>query len=329
MTTFSPPRFLRNGHIQSILPTLKWRAPLLAYRSASLRAVAKEHILDCGDDVRLLGIHSAHGDQPRPLVMLMHGWEGHVNSQYLLSLSSHLFGLGYDIFRLNFRDHGPTHHLNRDIFHSCRLEEVVGAVRAVQTKFTPPALSLAGFSLGGNFSLRVAKRAPQAGIALQCAVAICPVLSPRRTMEAMATGWSVYEQYFIRKWKNSLRIKQKHFPEHYDFGKIFAMKTLEDMTKVLVKDHCEYPDLHTYLDGYSIVDERLADLQVPSHIFLAADDPIIPARDAVHLAKSDNLSVSIIPNGGHCGFLDGFKNESWADRQVAAIMARRMPVESV
>jgi len=94
MTTFSPPGLLRNGHIQSILPTLKWRAPVLALRSRQLRQAAREHILDCGDGVRLLGMHSAHGDKPRPLVMLMHGWEGHVDSQYLLSLSSHLFGLG-------------------------------------------------------------------------------------------------------------------------------------------------------------------------------------------------------------------------------------------
>jgi len=194
----------------------------------------------------------------------------------------------------------------------------------VQTKFAPPSLSLGGFSLGGNFSLRVAKRAPKAGLKVDCAVAICPVLNPRRTMEAMAAGWFVYEQYFVRKWKNSLRIKQKHFPEHFDFKEIFQMKTLADMTKVLVREHCEFPDLYSYLDGYSIVDDRLADLEVPCHIFLAADDPIIPARDAQHLAKSENLSVSVIPNGGHCGFLDGFRNESWADRQFAAILAKHV-----
>ena len=42
---------------------------------------------------------------------------------------------GFDVVRLNLRDHGETHHLNRDLFHSCRLPEVVGAVRALQQCF--------------------------------------------------------------------------------------------------------------------------------------------------------------------------------------------------
>jgi predicted alpha/beta-fold hydrolase len=318
--TFLPPRLLRNAHIQSILPTLKWRHPLLMRRARKLLSVAKEHVLDCGDGVKLMGIHSPHGDRPRPLVMLLHGWEGHANSHYQLSLGSYLFDQGFDIFRLNFRDHGPTHHLNKDIFHSCRVEEVVGAVRAVQDLFAPPSLSLAGFSLGGNFALRVAKRAPQAGIRLQKAIAICPVLNPRHTMEVMANGWFVYEQYFIRKWKNSLRIKQRCFPDHYDFDEIMRMKTLADMTRVLISKHSEFADLYSYLDGYSIINGALDGLEVECHAILAEDDPIIPALDAQHLAQSPYLSVTTVPHGGHCGFLDRLHTESWIDRRVATIL---------
>jgi len=327
--SFYPSRLLRNAHVQSILPTLRWRHPILMRRARGMLAVAREHVLDCGDGVKLLGIHSAHEPLPdgkeRPLVMLMHGWEGHANSHYQLSLGSFLFDRGYDIFRLNFRDHGPTHHLNQDIFHSGRIEEVVGAVSAVQNLFKPSSMSLAGFSLGGNFALRVARRAPQAGIRLQKAIAICPVLNPRRTMEAMAAGWFVYEQYFMRKWKHSLRIKQRCFPDHYDFDEIFRMKTLAEMTKVLVRRHSEYPDLYSYLDGYAIVDGALEGLAVESHVLLAADDPIIPVFDAQHLAPSPYLTVTTVPHGGHCGFLDRLHTESWIDRQVGILLANQRP----
>ena len=37
--------------------------------------------------------------------------------------------------RLNLRDHGTTHHLNRELFHSCRLPEVVGAIQALARRF--------------------------------------------------------------------------------------------------------------------------------------------------------------------------------------------------
>jgi len=304
---------------------MKVRRPVLARRARALLACAREHVLDCGDGVRLMGVHSAHpvtaDAKPRPLVMLFHGWEGSADSLYLLSLGSHLFEQGYDIFRLNFRDHGPTHHLNRDIFHSCRIAEVVGAVRAVQELFSPPSLSLAGFSLGGNFALRVAVRAPKEGIRLKHAIAVCPVLCPRKTLVALETGWFVYEQYFVRKWKSSLRIKQRCFPEHFDFGEILRMKNLYDMTDVMVRQHSHFPDTPTYLKGYAIVDDVLADLQVDSHVLLAADDPIIPAHDAQFLARSPKLSIATAPHGGHCGFLDRFGSESWADREVARILA--------
>jgi predicted alpha/beta-fold hydrolase len=89
-----------------------------------------------------------------------------------------------------------------------------------------------------------------------------------------------------------------------------------------VREHSEYPDLPTYLDGYSIIGDRLANLKVESHIVLAADDPIIPVGDAAKLAKSPFLHVDIVPHGGHCGFVDSLTRESWADRTVAQILSQ-------
>jgi uncharacterized protein len=319
---FVPPPWLRSPHTQSVLPSLKLRRPLLRRRARQLLAVTREHILDCGDGVRLMGLASLQpGDEPRPMAMLLHGWEGSADSLYMLALGSSLYARGYHVFRLNFRDHGPTHHLNRDIFHSCRLPEVVGAVRAVQDVFAPQSLSMAGFSLGGNFCLRVAAKAPQAGIRLKRVVAVCPVLSPKSTLRALEDGWFVYQQYFIGKWKNSLRIKQRCFPDRYNFADILRMKSLAHMTDVLVRRHSEYTDMSTYLDGYAIVGDVLAGLTVPSHVLLAAQDPIIPAVDAPQLAQSGNLAVQVMPHGGHCGFIDKLSGEGWMERNVARLLA--------
>ena len=89
------------------------------------------------------------------------------------------------MLRLNFRDHGGTHALNRELFHSCRLPEVVGAVARVQALFPEHRLLLAGFSLGGNFCLRVGARARAAGIRIARIVAVCPVLDPATTLVAL------------------------------------------------------------------------------------------------------------------------------------------------
>jgi predicted alpha/beta-fold hydrolase len=320
---FTPPGWLANAHVQSILPTLGVRRRLLQRRAQGLLASAQEHILDCGDDVRLLGHHSTHspaGGGGRKLAVLLHGWEGSSDSMYVLSLASHLFSQGCDIFRLNLRDHGASHHLNRDIFHSCRIAEVVGAVRRIQQMFPQQPLTLAGFSLGGNFALRVAARAPAAGIELEQAVGICPLLRPHSTLNVLERGAYVYRKYFINKWKSSLRIKQQLFPELYDFRTVLAQHSIKAMTELLVKRFSEFRDLDAYLHGYAITGHALADLRVPSHILFALDDPIVPAQDLSHLAASEYLQVTTVPRGGHCGFMEGFNSPSWEYRVFAWFM---------
>lgn len=322
--TFTPPGWLSNAHLQSILPSLRLRRPLLMRRARELLACAQTQIVDCGDGVRLMGHYSsqtAAGRAPaRDLAILLHGWEGSADSLYVLSLGSHLFQLGCDVYRLNFRDHGPTHHLNEDIFHSCRLDEVVGAVRSIQQATPERRLTVAGFSLGGNFALRVAVRAPAAGIDLSRAVAICPVLRPHTTMDVLEAGSFVYRNYFIAKWKRSLRLKQQCFPGRYDFSSILAQRSIKTMTQIMVERYSDFPTLDAYLNGYSIIGDALAGLTLPSNLLLSLDDPIIPARDLEHLACTPHLQITTIANGGHCGFMDGFNRESWADRQVARLM---------
>ncbi len=95
----------------------------------ALRQPAEVWTLDGGDGIRLQGLYSRQPGDSKGLVVLLHGWEGSVNSNYVLANGARLFDAGFDVFRLNFRDHGDTHHLNHEIFHSCRLDEVVHALR--------------------------------------------------------------------------------------------------------------------------------------------------------------------------------------------------------
>ncbi|HEX4973016.1 MAG TPA: alpha/beta fold hydrolase, partial [Steroidobacteraceae bacterium] len=262
LASFAPPAWLVNAHLQSIVPSLRLRRPLLLRRARQLMACADTQVVDCGDGVRLLGHYSsqtAAGREPaRDLVILLHGWEGSADSLYVLSLGSYLFDLGCDIYRLNFRDHGPSHHLNEEIFHSCRLDEVVGAVGAIQRKIPNRRLTLAGFSLGGNFALRVAARAPAAGIELERAIGICPVLRPHTTMDVLEQGPFIYHQYFISKWKQSLRLKQRIFPQRYDFSPILAQRSIKEMTRIMVEQYSGFATLDAYLSGYAIIGDRLA-----------------------------------------------------------------------
>jgi hypothetical protein len=222
------------------------------------------------------------------------------------------------VVRLNLRDHGDTHHLNHELFHSCRLPEVIGAVRALQQRFAGTALQLVGFSLGGNFMLRVAAQAREAGLDLARVIAVSPVLDPGETMTALQRGMPGYQRYFVRKWLRSLRKKQAAWPGSYDFSELARLRDLRRMTADMVRSYTEFPTLDDYLNGYAITGARLARLEVPASIVTSLDDPMIPAGALARLARPAALSITVARYGGHCGFFDQLTGPTWIERRIMA-----------
>jgi len=88
-------------------------------------ACANEMIIPTNNGVRLLASYSPFKEnKSKGTVMLLHGWEGSIGSAYILSAGRHLFENGYSVFRLNFRDHGNSHHLNEGLFYAALIDEV-------------------------------------------------------------------------------------------------------------------------------------------------------------------------------------------------------------
>ncbi len=319
MTVFSqdfrPRNYLLNPHLQSVLASSSLRRWLFRRRRAQLDANVTEHILDCGAGVRLQGFHTPQTlhHAARGLVILLHGWEGSAHSSYLMHTAASLLAKGYDVFRLNFRDHGNTHHLNEEVFHSCRLDEVVGAVKAVAKQFPVKPMVLVGFSLGGNFALRVALRAPQADITLGGVIAVCPVIDPSSALNAIEGAPWFYQHYFLRKWRESLIRKQRLYPHKKYFSKQELSGDLRNMTRNLVLRHTQFGSLENYLEGYSVAIDKLAALQIATHILTAQDDPIIPVADFRDLRLASNTELNIARHGGHCGFIQDLSLVSWAE----------------
>jgi predicted alpha/beta-fold hydrolase len=317
---FRPPFWLRNPHLQSMLASTRWRRARVMRQASALLAASRERLLDCGAGVRLQCFIStpAHGNGQA--VVLLHGWEGSAESLYLLSLAQQLFEQRYEVVRLNLRDHGDTHHLNQGLFHSCLLPEVTGAVVALQEMFAGRPLHLIGFSLGGNFMLRVAAQARSAALNLGQVIAVSPVLDPPATLAALQRGMPGYELYFVRKWLRSLHRKQAVWPDSYDFAALARQRDLKTMTAELVRSHTDFPTLDDYLNGYAITGERLAQLEVPSHILTALDDPIIPASGLARLARPAALSLTVTRYGGHCGFFERLSGPTWLERRILAML---------
>jgi predicted alpha/beta-fold hydrolase len=324
--SFRPRRWLRGPHAQTILSSLPPRRGRVERYAIPVRAASEELLLECGNGVTLQAFHATPARQGREpgkrLAVLLHGWEGSADSTYVLSLSQTLFAQDFEVVRLNLRDHGTTHHLNRELFHSCRLPEVVGAVRALANRFVGLPIVLGGFSLGGNFMLRVAADREARDLPLQRVIAVSPVLDPAVTLETLERGSPIYHQYFVRKWSRSLARKQLAWPDHYDFEPLLRVRSLREMTRQLVLAHTEYPSLDEYLAGYAITGDRLTTLAAPATVLTSLDDPIIDSRDLARLARAPHLDIVTTARGGHCGFLENLGGSNWIDAQAVKLLSR-------
>jgi predicted alpha/beta-fold hydrolase len=317
---YLPPTWLRGPHVQSVLSSSPMRRRRGARALARLGAQTREIVLDAGDGVRLQGFHSTLPRDPKGLVLLLHGWEGSSESGYVLHTAAVLLEAGFDVFRLNFRDHGDTHHLNEDLFHSCRLTEVLNAARAVAEQIPVRPYLAAGYSLGGNFALRLALHAPRLDIPLAHAAAVCPVIDPEAGLSALETALPLYHWYFMRKWRSSLRRKRELFPQRHDFDDATLKQGMRGLTAWMVERYTDMGLLEKYLDGYAIAGDRLAGLRIPVSILTAEDDPVIPIADFRRLRLPPHSRLEIAPFGGHCGFLEGINLQGFAEKWVRARM---------
>lgn len=313
---FRPHPLARNPHFQTIVSSLYRR------QETRLHQVVREMILEVGEGVRLQGYYSPQPKgQGKGLVLLLHGWLGHANASYVITTGEYLYQRGYSIFRLNFRDHGDTHHLNPGLFRGDLLAEAFAATQRIAELERDRPLHIVGTSLGGNFALRLAWRHSQTPLPnLAHTVAICPPLNPYHSTLALDTGPLVYLAYFRHKWRKSMRRKKAAFPPLYDFSDMLAARTCLAMTEAFVR-YSPHPNARAYFDSYAVTPEMMTTLCSPVTVMTAADDPVVPVADFYAFRDlSPYLQVHIQAYGGHVGFIDLFPFRYWVNEVILTIL---------
>lgn len=310
---FIPPAHLRAPYAQTVLASSRIRT----LGPNPMAACSREKIFDTVDGVRLQGFHSpAPGEEAKGLVILIHGWEGSASSTYILHTGRFLHAHGYDVFRLNLRDHGDTHHLNEGLFYATLLDEVFSAVKQTAALARGSGVYLAGFSLGGNFALRIACRCAREPIeTLRHVMAVSPVVDPARSSRAIDNS-GLLRWYFLKKWRRSLRKKQALYPNLYDFSGLLPIKTVIGLTEALIRASGIYAGMEEYFRGYTITGSVLEEAPVPTTILISRDDPAIPAGDFTGLRLAPYGKLIIHDYGGHNGFLSSLLGATWYEEKM-------------
>ncbi|TGN01655.1 YheT family hydrolase [Leptospira yasudae] len=318
---FNPAGILKSPLIQTALASLAWNLP----EEMPFLDHAEKMILDAGKGVKLEGALSKRKDKKsKGFLVLLHGWEGSINSTYILRTSHYFYEKGFDIFRLNYRDHGDTHHLNPEPFNGSLIEETYEAVRKATflvDKNVP--VFVAGFSLGGNFALRIARVHSQSEKKLNQlkeVIAISPAIHPKDATMLMDNKL-IIGRYFLKKWKQSIEKKQKHFPTIVPYDSILKEKSVMRMTERFVESTEDFTDIDHYFGTYTLGEKELSQILVPTTIITAKDDPIIRGESFLSLHPNRNVRISIQNFGGHNGFLENWKGTCWYFRVLEEILS--------
>lgn len=329
---FAPPHPLRSSTLQTVLA--RWQPPGIN------RFMEHEHpvLLDAGPDmtgmdptrpVQLLGYYNhTPAAERRGLVLVLHGWEGCSHSVHNTVVTDALLRAGYDVFRLNLRDHGPGLHvdpyaLNKGIFVGTLLDEAAAATHQVARMAGDKPFFIVGASMGGNFALRLAIRHTESPFHnLARVVAVSPAINPARATQALDAR-PIYRKYFRDRWLGSLRRKAALFPDIYDLSDMDPRLSVYTLTDRLVRKFGLFASADAYFHQYGVHGDAFAHLAVPTHIITAANDAVIPVVDFYALVPHPLLDLEIHPTGGHVGFMNAFPLHHCLPDMILARLAQQ------
>lgn len=313
---FVPPSWLRNGHVQTLLGASPRRHARVQSRATILLQRSFQQVVATNDGTRLV-VQIARHVERAPMVVVLHGWLGDSHAQYVVGAASALFDGGFDVVRINLRDHGGSEHLNADMFHSARVDELADVITRIAHERDQAPVGVLGFSLGGSFALRLALLANQ-GLPIATALAVSPLIDPALSMQRIDAGFLGYRWYFQRKWWRSIAAKQAAFPDRFDFSPARGLTNIYALTDYFAPRYTEFPTTRAYLEAYTLTDAKLAQLSVPCTILAARDDPITPHEALTQLTPHRRLRIEVTDHGGHCGFFHNAALDSFADRFACA-----------
>ena len=315
---FSPPRWLRNPHMQTVWPTL--------FRRLALQPDEVERLTTPDDDFLDLDWYR---DGNRRLLIVSHGLEGCSRRPYMLGMARAALAAGWDVLAWNFRSCSGEINRQPRFYHSgatCDLDTVVQ--RALADSGQYESIALSGFSMGGNITLVYLG---EQGSGLDPRIAGAAVFSVPCDLAGSAEQLAqpsnrVYMRRFMRELRTKMREKHRLFPDRINLEGIERMRTFREFD-----DQFTAP-LHGFRDAadywYQCSSQRfLGDIRVPALIVNAADDPFLSSDSypVEPVRANHRLSLEIPEHGGHVGFVsrnaDGFY---WSEQRAMAYLSAQV-----
>ena len=321
MRPFVPPRFLRSGHLQTIVGTLLPRTYSLPEPEIWLIEVEPPN--SRGASFVLCHCHwqPAEVRGQRLTMIIVHGLEGSSSSRYVLGNSARPGGrlqcCPHEYAQLRCRRSNSLPQSN----HAGRSEDVALVMAELARTYLIHSFALVGYSMGGNLVLKLAgERGAAPPPYLKAVVGVSPLMDLAASSIALHEPQNrLYESRFLIELLRHLRHKIELYPGLYTADGLDKIRTVRQFDERVVARYGGFTGADDYY--YSVASSNWAqDIAVPALILHALDDPFIRMTPDTRAKLVANPRVMLVEtqHGGHCAFLSLEPGDAgfWAERTL-------------
>ena len=313
---FRPAWWLPGAHLQTLYPTFA--------RNRNYPALQRERLeLPDGDFIDIDWTGNTQG----PVVLVLHGLEGSLESHYTGGILAALAAQGYRSGLMYFRGcSGEPNRLPRN-YHSGDTGDLQTVIRHIGKSNPGKPLAVIGYSLGGNVLLKwLGEQGDKATVTT--AVAISVPFDLDRVARRLEQGISrIYQGHLLKKLRQSVRAKAGIHPPPVPLRELPGLKTFRQFDNAITAPLHGFRDVDDYY-SQSSSRQYLRHIDIPVLIIHALDDPFLPSgaipKDA-ELSRAVTLELS--RHGGHVGFVSGntpLVAHYWLERRICSHLQARL-----
>lgn len=304
---YHPPKVLFNRHLETIYPAL--------FRKLPMKLFPEIEIDTDDDDFLQLDWYREMNEPNNKVVIISHGLEGDSRRPYILGMVNHFTKNQWDAIAWNYRGCGSKMNRQKIFYHSGATYDLESVVRFAAKHYKN--IFLAGFSLGGNLTLKYLGENPHAHVAGGCVFSV-PLDLEKCSLEMEKRHNYIYSLRFLLKLKAKINAKKEKLKYLYSFKRLNKITTLYDFD-----EHFTAP-LHGFLNASDYYRKCsslffLDLIKKPVLLINAKNDPFLTPECYPHdLAdKHQFLYFEETSRGGHVGFTS-FQNGNifWSEKRA-------------
>ena len=307
MNDFEP--FFTNPHLSTLAGNF-WKRAI-----DEPRFPTREVLYETEPGTRVIVHDNRPAGAARGEVLMVHGLEGSSGSGYMVSLAQALCESGFAAHRLNMRGCGGSEHLTPTLYHSGLTADALSVLRQIRER-SPAPLFQAGFSLGGNLTLKLAGELGEAAAGL--VKGFIAVSTPIDLAECVcridAKENFIYQQRFVRSLRRRYTRRHMADPDRFPLNGLDRIRTIYDFDDQFTAPHFGFGTAANYYKTQSALN-FVAGIRIPTFVVQAKNDPMIPFElySDARMTANPAIRLRAVGHGGHLGFISRRKPRFWLD----------------